>query len=291
MNHRSFIFNDLPAEVAPVCADLGYDYGALVAAKDRLFANLHRLDPRRIRLHASGGLLGGFDLFGGDPDLMAWMRFRVESMTAYLRRLRTLLASELGRPAKLGIGPRSAAFAPLTGMDFAALAGFMDLLLPKHYFWHRGFDGFLGTVGRYVETLCEWNPGLTDRDALAVVGSLFGLALPGVEERGDLESALTPEFYQQVVAQETRRVLAVVDDPHRIVPWVDAGRFPHDGDPMSARDLKLLLEAAGQAGLQRFLYHHQGNLTAGEWTVISRLCGRPWDARRSPYLPADQMVL
>ena len=65
------------------------------------------------------------------------------------------------------MGPRSAAFAPLCGYDFAALAGFIDVLLPKHYFWHRGFDGLYGTVARYVETLCAWNPEMSEPSALA----------------------------------------------------------------------------------------------------------------------------
>src|SRR5207249_2507418 len=124
--------------------------------------------------------------------------------------------------------------------------------------------------------LTLWNPGLSDADALAVTQALFGLALPGVSERADFETALSPEFFEQIITQETRRALAVVNDPERIVPWLDAGRFPHDGDPMPAADLKRLLEAAQSAGLQRFLYHHHGNLTAGEWSVISSLCGEPW---------------
>ncbi|MDP6354544.1 MAG: hypothetical protein QF473_05570, partial [Planctomycetota bacterium] len=37
-NHRSFIFHDLPDSVAPKCEELGYDFAALTAAKDRLFA-------------------------------------------------------------------------------------------------------------------------------------------------------------------------------------------------------------------------------------------------------------
>lgn len=291
MNYRSYIFNDLPEAVAPLCAALGYEYQALVAAKDRLFARLHSLTPRQVRLHQGGGLLGAFHMLGADPELLAWMRFRVESMTTYLRRLRTLLNAQMSRPVKLSIGPRSAAFAPLTGMDFGQLAEFMDYLHPKHYFFHRGFDGFVGTVYRYVETLCEWNPGLSDLEALGVVEALFGIELPGVAKRVDFESALSPEFYQQVVTQETRRVLAAVDDPDRIIPWLDTGRFPHDGDPMSARDLKMLLEAASQAGLRRFLYHHQGNLSAGEWVVISDICGKRWDPLKSSYQPLDMLVL
>jgi hypothetical protein len=176
-------------------------------------------------------------------------------------------------------------------MDFDQLAGFMHYLHPKHYFWHRGFDGFVGTVYRYVETLCEWNPSLSDADALAVVEALFGIELPGVASRADFECALSPEFFEQVVAQETRRALSAVDDPTRIVPWVDAGRFPHDGDPIPARDLQLMLDAAATAGLERFLYHHQGNLTAGEWMVISELCGKRWNPRTSAYRPPDQLML
>jgi len=44
----------------------------------------------------------------------------------------------------------------------------------------------------------------------------------------------------------------VVDDPARIVPWVDAGRSPHDGDPMPPGQLRQLLLTAQAAGLQRF---------------------------------------
>ncbi|MBM3280525.1 MAG: hypothetical protein FJY95_20970 [Candidatus Handelsmanbacteria bacterium] len=291
MNHRSYIFHDLPESGAPVCAALGYDYKALVAAKDRLFDRLHKLDARQVRLHRGGGLLGAFHMLGADPDLLTWMKFRSASMTSYLRRLRQTIDAHASRPIKLSIGPRSAAFAPLTGMEMGALGGFMDYLHPKHYFFHRGFDGFVGTVYRWVETLCAWNPGLSDADALGVVEALFGIELPGVEQRVDFESALSPEFFKEVVTQETRRALAAVDDPTRLVPWLDTGRFPHDGDPMSARDLRMLLEAAGSAGLERFLYHHQGNLTPGEWVVMSQVCGREWNPRSSPYHPADELIL
>jgi hypothetical protein len=193
---------------------------------------------------------------------------------------------------KLGVGPRTSAFAPLCGYDFSRLAESIDILLPKHYFWHRGFDGMLGTVGRYVETLADWNPSLSDADALLVVKALFGIDLPDVQTRFDLESALTPAFFDQVVARETRRALASVDDPSRIVPWLETGRSPHDGDPMTAGHLRQLLESAAEAGLQRFLYHHQGNLTPGEWTVISKLCGTvPWRPLESAYVPPDAHVL
>ena len=166
MNHRSYFFNDLPDSVAPMAKDLGYDYQAMVGARDRLLDLFHNLDPVRIRAHARGGLVGAHRMLGADPDLMAWLSFRVDSLTRYFRRIREGLAAELDRPIRLGCGPRSAAFAPLCGYDFVELAQFMDFLLPKHYFFHRGFDGFVGTVYRYSQTLIEWNPGLTVADTL-----------------------------------------------------------------------------------------------------------------------------
>ena len=292
MDHRSYFFNDLPESVAPMAKDLGYDYAAMVAAKDRLLALFHDLDPKRIRSNARGGLVGAHRMLGADGDLMAWLSFRVDSLTRYFRGVREGVAAHLDRPVRMGCGPRSAAFAPLCGYDFVDLAEFMDFLLPKHYFFHRGFDGFVGTVYRYAQTLTEWNPGLAVADALEVVQALFGISLPGVgDDMLDFESALSPEFFEQVVTQETRRAIAAVDDPERIVPWLDTGRFPHDGDPMSARDLKMLLDAADAAGLRRFNYHHQGNLSVGEWIVISDKCGTRWDPRNSGWAPPDQLVL
>ena len=291
MGHRSYIFNDLPESVSPLCKSLGYDYSDLVAAKDRLYECLHSLTPSRVNLHAAGGFLGATQLLGSDPDLTAWFRFRVESLTEYFQGVRDSVNSAMSRPIKLGVGPRSAAFAPLCGYDFEKLAGILDVLLPKHYFWHRGFDGMVGTIYRYVETLLAWNNGLSEGDALRVVEAFFGLRLPGVKCRADLEYALTPEFFEQVAQDETRRALAVVDDHDRIVPWLEAGRSPHDGDPMSAGHMRLLLENAEAAGLKRFLYHHQGNLTAGEWVVMSEICGKRWDPLKSDYKPLDRHVL
>jgi hypothetical protein len=252
----------------------------------------HNLDPKRIRSNARGGLMGAYHMLGADADLMSWLSFRTESLTRNFRQMREGVAANLDRPVRMGCGPRSAAFAPLCGYDFVDLAEFMDFLLPKHYFFHRGFDGFIGTVYRYSQTLIEWNPSLTVADTLEIVQAMFGIILPGFnDDMLDFESALSPDFFEQVVTQETKRAIAAVDDPERIVPWLDTGRFPHDGDSMSARDLKMLLDSAEAAGLRRFNYHHQGNLSPGEWVVISDKCGTRWDPRSSDWEPPDELVL
>ena len=287
-NHRSNIFNDLPESVAEKAAELGYDYSLLVAAKDRFYDRLHNLKRAEIQLHAPGGLLGAFNLFGSDADLMAWFRFRVDALTDFFRNVRAHLDREVGAHGSaplLGLGPRSACFAPLNGYDFAKLADVVDILLPKHYFWHRGADGLYGTVARYIDALRGWNPDLSDADALLVVRALFGLELPQITRAEDLENGFPPEFFTDIVSLETRRALAVVDAPERTLPWVDAGRHPHGGNLIDADALRQMLIAAQNAGLVRFLYHNHGHLTEDEWEVISAICGEPWHPDKSDYRP------
>ena len=122
---------------------------------------------------------------------------------------------------------------------------------------------------------------------------------------GNAECADRPEFFESVVFSESRRALAAVGgDASRVVPWLDTGRFPHDGDPMSAGDLSKLITAAHAAGLRRmncecrlsWLFcshllsdkiarlstdHHHGNLSHSEWTVISALCGEMWTPHKT----------
>jgi hypothetical protein len=283
-NHRSYLFDDLPESLRSDCARLGYDYSVFQTARDRLFERLHNID-------GPIDLLSRVDGVDGDDALAAWLSFRQESLTDYFSSVSELVRAGVGRSVILSCGPRTAAFAGLAGYDLPALADVLDVLLPKFYVWHRGFDGLIGTVGRYVQTLTAWNPGLNDADALGCIEKTFGLRLPGVRNRTDLEEAMTPAFFDEVVTAEANQAVSVVPEPERIVSWIDAGRFPHDGDPMSARDLALLLRAAAKGGIEQFVYHHSGNLTSGEWTVISDTCGVRWDSATSHYEPPDTLEL
>eukprot|EP01050_Picozoa_sp_SAG11_P028416 SAG11_NODE_7582_length_1125_cov_2.097466_1_plen_302_part_10 len=280
-NHRSDFFRDLDAPgLRSATASLGYDFDTIVAAKDRLRRRLETITPAEIAANVGGGFLGSFDLLGADPALASWLRFRKDSLTQYFGAVSAGVKNRIERTVLMGVGPRSACFAPLCGYDFQALttSGGVDIILPKHYFFHRGFDGLVGTVGRWVESLTEWNTGLTDADALKIVAAIFGIELPAVESRLDLETVLEqPAFYASVVHAESARALAAVGgDPARVVPWLDTGRLPHSGDAMTAGALRRLMEAAHAAGLRCMNYHHHGNLSEGEWTVMSALCGKMW---------------
>ena len=286
---QSYLFDDLPEWLAPGCERLGHDYGALVGAQDRLFARLHSLTDREVAAHGGrrGGLLGAFGLLGHDTGLMDWLLFRMSALSDCYEHVRRTVAENADRPFLLAAGLRTPALAPLAGYDLPRMAATFDVLLPKHYFWHRGYDGLYGTIARYVDTLTRWSPGLGEDSALEVASSLFGVDLPGIASLADFDAGFPAEFFEQVVSGETRRALAAVGDAGRVVPWIDAGRRPHFGDPVTAGDVGRILDASAAAGLRRFVYHHHGNLTPGEWAAITRRCGVPW---QSVVLPSNQPI-
>jgi hypothetical protein len=243
-NARSYIFHDLPEELRMDCQRLGYDYDRLRAGMDRLFQALHAIDDASASTAIASTL--------AEPQVKEWLTFRRDALTRFFRGVsRGVKEALAGRTVLMGVGTRSACFAPLCGYNLAALADgdpgeAVDILMPKHYFYHRGFDGLVGTVARYCRVLCEWNSGssvgsdagsdrprLSIAGALTVVQSIFGgLTLPGVTSSLDFDSVLdNPEFYSAVVQGESAKALAAVGgNADRVVPWVDAGRLPHDGE-------------------------------------------------------------
>ena len=121
------------------------------------------------------------------------------------------------------------------------------------------------------------------------VESLLGVRMPWVKSRFDLELGFPPEFFETIVKDETKRMLGAAPSPEHVVPWVEAGREPHHGDPLSAGDLHRCLTAAKEAGLWRFLYHSHTHLSESEWTVLSRLCGEQWYTGNPGYAPPDAL--
>lgn len=265
---------------------LGFDIPRMERGMNHLKARFHSLTPSLVRFHQYGGMLGGMSLFDLNEDALYWLRMRQESTLRNMAAIRGEL-DRLPRKTKLGTIPRSAAFSVLTTQDYQKTHRFFDYIFPKHYYWHRGFDGMYGTVARWVATLHEWNPSLTEEDCFAVVKLLFGIQFPGVRKLSDLENGFPDAFFDEVVFHETRRALDATGDPNKVIAWVSTGRNPHAGDPMPAHDLSRLLVASHRAGLKRFIYHPDVNLGAAEWKVISRLCGKEWMEDPSGYWPAD----
>ncbi|MCC6588066.1 MAG: hypothetical protein IT168_15340 [Bryobacterales bacterium] len=270
----------------PIYQHLGMDVARMERGMNHLKARFHSLTPAKVRFHAPGGMFSALSLFDVNEDALYWLRMRQEATLKNMSAVRQAWG-QLSRPAKLGTIPRSAAFSVLTTQDYEKTHHFFDYIFPKHYYWHRGFDGMYGTIARWVETLHEWNPTLTEEDCFDVVKLLFGLQFPGVRKLSDLEHGFPDEFFNKVVFAETKRALEATGNPDKVIAWVSTGRNPHAGDPMPAHDLERILLASHRAGLKRFIFHPDVNLGAAEWKTISRICGAEWKEDPNGYWPAD----
>ena len=265
---------------------LGFDVTRIERGISHLRQCFQDLTPDKVRYHALGGTLAGLILYDITADGLYWLRTRQQVTAKAMAALRNAMDLVDNNP-KLGIIPRITSFSSLTGQNYQQMKKQFDLIFPKQYFWNRGFDGLYGTVQRWVMKFSEWNPLLKEADCFLLVESLFGLSIPGVNSLRDLDRGFPPEFFHNVVASETRRALAAIEDPNKVIFWVQTGRDPHSGDAMSAYDLQRILHATKEAGAKRFLFQPRTDLSAPQWHVISRMCGNPWRENPNSYWPAD----
>ena len=285
-HHGNYIFRELAEGARAQATVRGYDAERLDLGRDHLLQRFQNLTPAMVQYYGDYGVLSEMNLFDINEDVLYWLRWRREDGLNEGRAVRAEL-NTLPRRLLLGNGPRSAVFSGMTAFDFQAWDEIVDFLMVKHYFWHRGFDGMYGTVARWVQQVANWNPDLSDADCFTVVRAWLGVDLPEVSCLADMNLGFPQAFFDQVVQEETRRAVAAVSDPRKIIPWVDTGRMPHGGDPMTAGDLHRILTASEEAGLQRFLFHNHEHLTSAEWRVISRMCGTEWDENPEGYWPPN----
>ena len=283
-HHGNAVFRPLNDGQRREATARGYDAERLDQGRHHLHQRFQSFTPAEVDYYGAHGVLSEMNLFDINEDALYWLRWRREDGIRQGREFRQAI-DELPRQLLLGNGPRSAVFSGMTALDFHAWGQIVDLLLVKHYFWHRGFDGMYGTVARWVQQIQEWNPALSEAQCWTVLRAWLGIRLPEVECLADMELGFPQAFFDEVVQEETRRAIAAVGDPQKILPWVDTGRMPHAGDPMTAGDLYRILQASEAAGLQRFLFHNHAHLTAAEWAVISRMCGTEWDEDPDGYWP------
>ena len=282
-HHGSELF-EIPSKWQQRFSNLGVDMDRIERGIAHLRERFHQLTPDLVRYHASGGMLAGLNLFDLNEDALYWLRTRQETAQGWMTALRTRV-DQLDCKVELGGIPRTTTFSSLTAQNYQQMGNYFDYIFPKHYFWHRGFDGMYGTIQRWVQKLSEWNPTLSEEDCFAVVKCLFGIELPGIHALADMEMGFPEEFFSEVVYSETRRALDAVGDDDKVICWVSTSRQPHRGDAMPARDLHGILTASEKAGLKRFLFHTTGHLGAAEWRVISGMCGNLWDENPDGYWP------
>lgn len=285
-HHGNAVFADMTEQVKTAVRSNGYDAERLERGMQHLKNRFRNLTSAQVNYYGPHGVLAAMNLFDINEDAVYWLRWRREQSIKTGEAFRREL-DRFPRKLLLANGPRSAVFSGMTALDFHAWDKIVDFLLVKHYFWNRGFDGMYGTVARWVTQVHQWNPDLTERDCFTVVKAWLGIDLPDVKTLADLDLGFPQTFFDQVVTTETQRALAAVSRPEKVVPWVDTGREPHGGDPMTAGDLYRILMASEEAGLKRFLFHNHAHLTAAEWRVLSRLCGSEWVEDPEGYWPPN----
>ncbi len=262
-NHRSDLFRCDCDCCRARANEWGYDFDALLAARDRLRSSLHNLGSlpsgRRER-----SLMDGLDLLISDPDLFNWFRFKTDGIEHYVQGFADT-ARSLDPPRKIACGPRLPAFSTFTGYNFQRLSHIVDFQCPKLYFWQHGIDGLKGTLYRYVETFCTWNPGLTEEDAFDRVRELFALHIPGAKRLADLDAPLPPEFFQQVALSEIAKMRERIPDISRIRPWMG---LHHGGVRMDSSELEHLLHTVVEGGLETLLYWHYSDMLDSDWDVV-----------------------
>jgi len=245
----------------------GNDFGAIKGAAERLLAELHHLQPAAVRafIETRRGLFDWLDWLLREPGLLDWFRFRTDAVTDFVKAMYKQVKGIDDR-LLFGIGPRTAAFAPLTGYNFRRISQVTDFQCPKLYIWLRGIDGLYGTVYRYTKTLMEWNPTLDEELCLEFVCKLFGFTLPQVNALSDLEKGFPEPFFSQTIAGEIRKAVERIGVVGRIRPWI--GLDAHGGKPLTLHEFRLLLREVERAGLRSFIFHVYNYTPDEAWSVI-----------------------
>ncbi|MDP6777175.1 MAG: hypothetical protein QGI83_10465 [Candidatus Latescibacteria bacterium] len=266
-DHRSDLFRCDCEHCRARAGEWGYDFDALLAARDRLKESLARMTElpagRRER-----GLVDGLDYLVGEPDLFDWFRFKTDAIEHYARGMAEA-ARSLDPSRSIGCGPRLPAFAPLTGYNFRRLSRIVDFQCPKLYFWQHGIDGLKGTLYRYAKTLCGLNPGLGEAEALERVRELFALWVPGIDALEALNDPLPAEFFETVVLSEIAKMRERIDDVTKIRPWMG---LHHGGVRLGSDELEQLLGVIQEGGLVTLVYWHYSDMTESDWEVVKAVC-------------------
>lgn len=222
----------------------------------------------------------------GMPALPEWFQFKTAVAEWHIARL-CAGVNTISPTLAVGVGSRTAAFAPLTGYDLRRISRHADFVLPKLYMWMGGYDGLYGSVYRWADLLCQWNPTLSPALVMQAVFALFGFALPEVATHTDMERYIDPahlhsgadvpggdpfpdEFFATVAVSETQKMIHRTGDASRVRPWTG---ISHGGRIMTAHELDQMVAAGERGGLVTYL--HYSGIDGDVWEVARRHAAQP----------------
>lgn len=269
-NHRDDMFLeefDFP-EYRQVAAEIGVTIERVVEGRDAFKRRLQSLSPAAVDdfLANRQGLYGSLDWWNEQPATLAWMRFKAAAIERHLVALRAALRDAL--PGwKVLMSSRMPCLAQLTGHNLRRKRSYCDFQMPKEYWWSGGVAGYRGTAMNWVQTLVDWNKGLTHEKASEWFGAAFDVPLPADYPVAAYASEATDQWFATTVRDQTRKMIAAAGGPDRFVPWVGLEHFGSNW--VTAPELRRLLAEMQSQGATRYAYYIYNSITPDVWDVIS----------------------
>lgn len=153
--------------------ELGYDFGAMRKGVLKVWEALEHLSAGRAREMArlSPGFADFLQLLGGDTAIIDWFNFRAQAVERGVARFTQAIHREIGRPVMFIPQAFMSTFSYLVGHRYTPLARAADAILPcvQHIGGH-----LLANFASFATLLCEWAPGLTEKEVLGLLYRLFG---------------------------------------------------------------------------------------------------------------------
>lgn len=195
----------------------GYDWQRMRQDATELLSNLRKLtNDVLLAVTRRAGLLSGLDLCVAHPGFLDLVRFKLDSIDAFLVEVRALM-QEMGSPdVLLSLTGFTPAFGIVASRDYRRLATRCDVLIPKFYMEH-----WVRILAWWVDRLTQWNPDLDPGVCLQAVYRVLGfesLNMPRRREELDLGSGVAVPV--EMIDLEATRILDAVQHRADIRPAI-----------------------------------------------------------------------
>jgi len=251
-----------------VAESLGFGYERVLEGRDTFKAKLQELSNEAVEdfLANRSGLFGSMEWWLENPALADWMRYKATVVEQHLKALADGIHEYLPE-MKVATSSRMPSLAPLTGHNIRRKAAFNDFEMPKLYWWSGGVAGWRGTAMNWVDTLVEWNPGLSRENATAWFSAALDIPIPADYQTADMASEAPDSFFTETVADQIRKMMANSGGAGRFLPWVGLEHFGSNW--LTPSELRRLLEQLEEAGAERYSYFIYNEIKPEIWDVIT----------------------
>ena len=250
-------------------ASCGIDMQDVLDGRERFKEFLQSFSPDAARrfIADSPGALADHDWWVSHPEFSDWYRFKqaaVEwSVSTSYRGIKERLPHAL-----VGNSSRLPFSTTITGHNLPRKRAYTDFQMPKEYWWSGGVAGFRGTVVNWVETLCDWNPGLDEDLASQWFSAAFDYPMPDDYPVSAYGSEATDAWFKTSVRDQTRKMLEGAGATDRLVPWV--GLEHYGSNWLTPSELDRMLTEMRAQGVNRYCYFVYNSLSPDYWNVIRR---------------------